>query len=546
VYLNYALAGLAGLILGVIVMFVQKRRAMAGSKNEAEENATRIIEAAKRSAEDAAKEIDERGKKKEQRLAENEQENTARRAELQQTEERLNKKEENIEKKREAQSGKESELAKRENATVAQEKALVSHEKEIEAKTVELEEKKGAVEARKVEIEEKKAQYDGLIEEAKQKVEEVAGMSREDARKRLHEAMIDEVKHDAAKEIRQLEEEAKIESERRAKKIISTAISRYSGEYVGERTVSVVNLPNEDMKGRIIGREGRNIKAFEAITGIDLIIDNTPEAVILSGYSPVRRQIAKISLEKLLNDGRIHPSRIEEVVKKTEKEVDQAIKEAGEFAIFELGLHGVHPDLLKTLGSLKYRMSYAQNILAHSIEVAFITGMMCDELGLDVKMGRRAGLFHDIGKAVDHKIEGPHALIGADLLKKHGENPDIIHAVAAHHEDEKPRSVLAVLVTAADSLSGARPGARREMLESYIARLEKLEAIANGFGGVQKTFAIQAGRELRVIVGSDNVNDDQSVVLARDIAKKIESDLTYPGQIRVTVIRETRSVAFAK
>ena len=539
VYLYLGLGALAGLILGVIVMFVRSRLATVDSLKAEEEKAQQIIEAAKRAADELEKEAEERGKKKARRLAEVEQENKERALEIERGEERLVRKEENIEKKNVALSAKESELAKRENAAVAQEKVLLERDKEVD-------ERNKAIDERGKEIDEKKTEFDGLIEGAKVKLEEVAGLSREDARKHLHETMIEEVKHDAAREIRLLEEEAKLESERRAKKIISMAIMRYSGEYVGERTVSVVNLPSDDMKGRIIGREGRNIKAFESITGIDLIIDNTPEAVILSGYNPVRREVAKISLEKLLNDGRIHPSRIEEVVKKTEKEVDHAIKEAGEFAIFELGLHGVHPEVLKILGSLKYRMSYAQNILAHSIEVGFITGMMCAELGLDVKMGRRAGLFHDLGKAVSHKVEGPHALIGADILKKHGENPDVIHAVAAHHEDEKPQSVLAILVTAADSLSGARPGARREMLESYIARIEKLESLANDFNGVQKTFAIQAGRELRVIVGSDSVNDDQSVVLARDIAKKIEADLTYPGQIRVTVIRETRSVAFAK
>jgi ribonuclease Y len=511
-------AGLGGLALGVVVMLAYGRTAAAGARRKAEAEAEEIRRAARREGDDLRRDVDQKHREREQKLNEQEKENRERWLELQKQEARLVKKEESIEKKSDLVTAKETEIARREQSLGDREKAVTTA----------------------------KAKHDELIQEAEKQLEQVAGLTREDARNALHESLIDGVKHDAAKMIRNLEEEAKLEAEKRAKKIISTAISRYSGEYVGERTVSVVNLPSDDMKGRIIGREGRNIKAFEQITGVDLIIDNTPEAVILSGYSPVRREVAKISLEKLVSDGRIHPSRIEEVVKKTEKEVDQAIKEAGEFAIFELGLHGVHPELLKVLGSLKYRMSYAQNILYHSIEVAFITGIMAGELGLDVKMARRAGLFHDLGKAVDHKIEGPHALIGADLLKKYNENPEVIHAVAAHHEDEKPRTILAVLVSAADALSGARPGARREMLESYIARIEKLESIAAEFKGVEKSYAIQAGRELRVVVEAEKVSDDDSVVMARDIAAKIETELTYPGQIRVTVLRETRAVAFAK
>ena len=511
-------AGVAGLILGVVAMFAYGRAASAGIRRKAEGEAEEIRRAARREGDDLRREIEQKSRDREQKLNEQEKENRERWLDLQKQEARLDKKEENIEKKSDLITTKETEIARREQSIGDREKSVTAQ----------------------------KAKHDELVAEAQKRLEAVAGLSRDEARKALHESLIEEVKHDAARLIRTLEDEAKLEAEKRAKKIISTAIGRYSGEYVGERTVSVVNLPNEDMKGRIIGREGRNIKAFEQITGVDLIIDNTPEAVILSGYSPVRREVAKISLERLITDGRIHPSRIEEVVKKTEKEVDQAIKEAGEFAILELGLHGVNPELLKTLGSLKYRMSYAQNILYHSIEVAFITGIMAGELGLDVKMARRAGLFHDLGKAVDHKIEGPHALIGADLLKKYNENPEVIHAVAAHHEDEKPRTILAVLVSAADALSGARPGARREMLESYIARIEKLESIAAEFKGVEKSYAIQAGRELRVVVEAEKVTDDESAVMARDIATKIESELTYPGQIRVTVLRETRSVAFAK
>jgi len=511
-------AALVGLALGALVMRSKVQQAQVDAKQRAEAEAEEIRRAVRREAEEERKEGERHIREREEKLKAQEQENRERWQELQKTEARLDKREEQFEKKGDALDAREATLAERE-------KGVNAKEKEAEAA---------------------RAQVDELVDEARKRLEQVAGMSQEDARRELQETLLEEVKHDSAKAIRQIEEEAKVEAEKRAKKIISTAISRYSGEYVGERTVSVVNLPNEDLKGRIIGREGRNIKAFEQITGVDLVIDSTPEAVVLSGHSPVRREVAKIALEKLIHDGRIHPSRIEEVVKKTEKEVDQAIKEAGEFAIFELGLHGVNAELLKVLGSLKYRMSYAQNILYHSIEVGFLTGLMCGELGLDVKMGRRAGLFHDIGKAVDHKVEGPHALIGADLLKKYGEHPEVIHAVAAHHEDEKPRSVLAVLVAAADALSGARPGARRDILEQYIARIEKLEAIATDVKGVEKSYAIQAGRELRVVVSSDMVNDDQSALLAHDIAKKIQEDMTYPGQIRVTVIRETRSVAFAK
>jgi ribonuclease Y len=323
-------------------------------------------------------------------------------------------------------------------------------------------------------------------------------------------------------------------------------VKRYAGDYVTESTVSVVNLPSEEMKGRIIGREGRNIRAIEAATGIDLIIDDTPEAVILSGFNPVRREVAKVSLERLIDDGRIHPARIEEIVSKVTKEIEAAIKEAGEQATFDVGVHGIHNELVKLIGRLKYRSSYAQNVLQHSKEVSFLCGIMAAELGLNVKQAKRAGLLHDIGKAVDHEVEGPHAVIGADLAKKYGEANRVVHAIAAHHEDVEPSSVLAVLVQAADTLSGARPGARQEMLESYVKRLEGLENIAMSFRGVNKSYAIQAGREIRIMVEGKMIGDDQSFILAKDIAKKIEEELTYPGQIKVTVIRETRAVEYAK
>ncbi len=333
---------------------------------------------------------------------------------------------------------------------------------------------------------------------------------------------------------------------RKAQEVISLAVKRYSGDYVAEKTVSVVNLPNEEMKGRIIGREGRNIRAIEAATGIDIIIDDTPEAVILSGFNPVRREVAKIALERLIEDGRIHPARIEEMVEKVNKEIEASIKEAGEQAAFDVGVHGIDPELVKLVGRLKYRTSYAQNVLQHSREVSFICGIMAAELGLNAKQAKRAGLLHDIGKAVDHEIEGPHALIGADLAKKYNEAAAVIHAIAAHHEEVQPDSVLSILVQAADTLSGARPGARQEMLESYVKRLDDLEKIALSFNGVNKSFAIQAGREIRIMVEGKVVDDDQSFTLCKDIAKKIEKELSYPGQIKVTVIRETRAVEYAR
>ncbi|MBW1902631.1 MAG: ribonuclease Y, partial [Deltaproteobacteria bacterium] len=339
--------------------------------------------------------------------------------------------------------------------------------------------------------------------------------------------------------------ESNEEADKRSKMIMASAIQRYAGDYVAERTVSVIQLPSDEMKGRIIGREGRNIRALEAATGIDLIIDDTPEAVILSGFNPVRREIARVALSRLITDGRIHPARIEDVVKKVEEEVDQTIKEAGEQAAFDLGVHGIHNDLIKYLGRLKFRTSYAQNVLQHSIEVGFLNGIMASELGLNSKLARRIGLLHDIGKAIDHEVEGPHAVIGSNLMKKFGESQRVVHAVAAHHEDIPPSSVYAFLVQGADSLSGARPGARKEILENYIKRLEDLEAIAKSFKGVNNTYAIQAGRELRVIVESGIISDEDAVLLSRDVVKKIEESLTFPGQIKVMVVRETRAVEYA-
>jgi ribonuclease Y len=371
-------------------------------------------------------------------------------------------------------------------------------------------------------------------------------MTRDEARKQLIQSMMDEAKHEAAKHIRLIEQEAREEAERQAKKIVSIAIERLAGEFVAERTVSVVHLPSDDLKGRIIGREGRNIRALEAATGVDLIIDDTPEAVVVSCFNPIRREIAKRSLERLISDGRIHPGRIEEVVRKSEESVEESVREAGQKAILEVGIHGVHPELVKLLGMLQYRYSYAQNVLMHSIEAAFICGAMAAELGLNEKQARRAALLHDIGKALTHEVEGSHAIIGADIARKYGESAKVVNAIAAHHEEVKAETILAPLVDAADALSGARPGARREMLESYVRRLEDLERISNSFKGVEKSFAVQAGREIRIIVQPNVVGDDQATMLAQEVARKIESEMTYPGQIKVTVIREIRASEFAR
>jgi len=358
--------------------------------------------------------------------------------------------------------------------------------------------------------------------------------------------MESEARIEAATTVRKIEEEAKRTADKKASEIIAYAIQRYSGEFVTENTVSVVNLPSDEMKGRIIGREGRNIRAIEAATGIDLIVDDTPEAVVLSSFDPVRREVARISLERLISDGRIHPGRIEDIVKKVRTEVDTIIRETGERTCFDVGVHDVNPEIVTLLGSLKFRKSFSQNVLQHSIEVAHLTGMMAAELKLNVKEAKRAGLLHDIGKAIDHEIEGPHATIGADFARRFGESPRIVQAIATHHDDGRTNTLLGVLVQAADTLSAARPGARREMLESYVKRLEELEAIANSFNGVDRCFAIQAGREIRILVENEKISDNDAVMLCRDIVKKIETDLTYPGQIRVTVIRETRVTDYAK
>jgi ribonuclease Y len=384
------------------------------------------------------------------------------------------------------------------------------------------------------------------LDEARQRMEKAAGLSAEEARKALTLAIETEAKADAAKMVRQVEEQATQEAEARAKRIVGMAIQRFAGEYACERTISTVTLPSEEMKGRIIGREGRNIRALEMATGVDLIVDDTPETVVISGFDPTRREVARLALEALIEDGRIHPARIEETVEKARGQVERSVVEAGERACVELGLVGIHPEIQKLIGRLKYRTSYSQNQWQHSMEVAFLCGAMAAELGLNVKVARRAGLLHDIGKALTHEQDGSHAAIGADFARKYNESPEVVHCIRAHHLEEAPATMLAHLTLAADAISGARPGARRERLESYVQRLEDLERLCNGFPGVEKSFAVQAGREIRVLVESGKVTDDGAVVLSRDIARKIEADMTYPGQIKVTVIRETRATEVAK
>ncbi|WP_136810049.1 ribonuclease Y [Desulfosediminicola flagellatus] len=416
----------------------------------------------------------------------------------------------------------------------------------LDRKTRDLQNAEKKLRDSEAEIGEKHKEVDNLIGKQRYEMARIAGISQEEAKKMLMDSLESEARMEAAKRLARIENEMKMEADRKAKNVIALAISRYAGDYVADKTVSMVPLPNDEMKGRIIGREGRNIRAIEAATGIDIIIDDTPEAVILSGFNPVRREIARLALLQLINDGRIHPGRIEEVVAKVTKELEVTIREAGEQATFDVGAHGVHLDLIKLLGRLRYRTSYGQNVLQHSLEVAFLCGIMAAELGLDVKMAKRAGLLHDIGKAVDHEVEGSHAIIGRDLAKKYGEPEEVIYAIGAHHEDQPPQSVLDVLVQSADALSGARPGARKEMLQSYVKRLEDLENIANACQGVEKSYAIQAGRDLRIIVDASKINDEAAILMSQDIAKSVEEKLTYPGQIRVTVIRETRAVEYAK
>ena len=514
-----ALSVLAAICLSGGVGFYLNKHLNAKRIGDATELATRIVEESRKEAQAQKKEIllqgqDELFNQKrelEHEFKERERELKARDRKLQEQGERL---EEKLEKATE------------------KEHELLSVEKDLSKKERKLAELEDTLNER--------------IDEQEHRLQEVSGLTAEEARQRLFAEIESRTRHEAAKMMRLIEAEARETADRKAKEIIACSIQRYAGDYVGEHTVTAVTLPSEDMKGRIIGREGRNIRALEAATGVDLIIDDTPETVILSAYSPLRRQVAKMALERLIQDGRIHPARIEDVVHKCEQELEVQIREVGEQATFDAGVHGIHPELVRFLGQLRYRTSFTQNVLQHSLEVSALCGMMAAELGMDIKKAKRAGLLHDIGKAVDHEVEGPHALIGADLAKKYNESKEILHAIAAHHEDQRPETALAVLVQAADSLSGARPGARKELLESYVKRLEDLENIASEFDGVSKAYAIQAGREIRVMVNSENVDDDQTYMLCKGITGKIEENLTYPGQIRVTVIRERRAVGYAK
>jgi len=425
-------------------------------------------------------------------------------------------------------------------------KRLNQKEETLDRKLETVEKKDETLRLKETELGEMEQKIQELHQRQLHELERLSGLSQEEARELLLQNVKKETRHEAAQLIKEIENQTKQEAEKRAREIISQSIQRYAADHVAETTVSVVSLPNDEMKGRIIGREGRNIRALETLTGIDLIIDDTPEAVIVSGFDPVRREVARIALEKLIADGRIHPGRIEEMVSRAQKEVEAQIKEEGEQATFDSGIHGLHPELIKLLGRLNFRTSYGQNVLKHSLEVCHLAGMMAAEIGADVRLAKRAGLLHDIGKAIDHEVEGPHVTIGADVAKKYRESPAVIHAIAAHHGDLEPETVEAVLVQAADAISAARPGARRETLENYIKRLEKLEEIADSFQGVEKSYAIQAGREIRIIVKPDRVDDVIASQMARDIVKRIEGEMEYPGQIKVTVIREIRAVEYAR
>ncbi len=504
-----------GLAVGLGIHFAQRKK-RSDQAGEAEAQAAKLLKEADAKAEAIRKEAALEAREIENRAHEYEHETRKARLEFQNTEQRLIKKEENIERKGDLLTAKELDLSAREKK----------------------------VEASEERVRNLAGDYEKLNQKATETLQQIAGMSAQEAKTALITEMVAEAKLDAAREIVALEEEAKDRAEETAKKIISSALSRYAGEFVTEQVVSVIPLPNEEMKGRIIGREGRNIRAFEAAAGVDLIIDDTPEALVVSGFSAVRREIAKLALQKLIQDGRIHPSRIEEVVKKTQEEVDALIKQAGERATMELNVYGLNPELVKMIGRLRYRTSYGQNMLAHSMEVSYIAGLLAGELGQNVKVARRTGLLHDIGKAADQELEGPHHVVGAALAKKYGESPAVVAAIKAHHET--PETILDHIIIASDAVSGARPGARRELLESYLKRLEDLEAISKSFKGVEEAYAFQAGREIRVLVAPDQVSDEQLTVLSHDIAKKIEQDLTYPGRIKVAVIRQTRVEATAK
>jgi len=506
------LVGIICAIIGIIIGFFIRKNISESKIGSAELEAKRIIEDANQKAETRKKEILVEAKDEAHRLRnEVERENKERRNEILRAEKRLIKKEEMLDSKSLVVEKKDELLQKKlKEIEITQEKLDAIHQKQIE------------------------------------ELEKISGLSTEEAKSILINNIKKEAEQEAAVAVKEIEKESKETAERKAREIITYAIQKCSADHVAETTVSVVDLPNDEMKGRIIGREGRNIRALEQLTGIDIIIDDTPEAVVISGFDPIRREVARLALEKLIADGRIHPARIEEMVDKAKKEVDQIIKDEGEQATLDTGIHGLHPELVKLLGRLKFRTSYGQNVLKHSIEVSYLAGIMAAELGADVKVAKRAGLLHDIGKAVDHEVEGPHVTIGEDLAKKYKESKAVVHAIAAHHGDTEPQTIEAVLVQAADAISAARPGARRETLETYIKRLEKLEEISNSFEGVEKSFAIQAGREVRIMVKPEVTSDASIVLIAKDIVKKIEEEMEYPGQIKVNVIREIRATEYAK
>ena len=518
-WITIAISAVVAVAIAVIVYIMATKAGYEKRKKEAEaaiggaENeAKRIVEDSKKTAESKKREILLEAKEETHKLRlEFDKEVKERRSEISRQERRIQQKEENLDKKTDAIEAKEDKLAKKmKDLEIKEEEIAKLKEQEIET------------------------------------LEKLSGLTAEEAKQFLLKDLESQIRHEAAMLVKEVEQQTKDEAEKRAKNIVAFAIQKVAADHAAETTVSVVPLPNDEMKGRIIGREGRNIRTLETLTGIDLIIDDTPEAVIVSGFDPIRREVARLALEKLIADGRIHPARIEETVEKARREVENDIKQEGERATFETGVHGLHPEIIKLLGRLKFRTSYGQNVLKHSIEVSHLAGVMAGELGVDIALAKRAGLLHDLGKAVDHEMEGSHVTIGADIAKKYKENNDVVHAIMAHHGDVEAQTVVAAIVQACDAISAARPGARRENLETYIKRLEKLEEIANSFEGVEKSFAIQAGREIRIMVKPDDVKDEGVVLMAREIVKRIEDELEYPGQIKINVIREMRAIDYAK